>query len=100
MTVGVWGYGREGRAAVDWLLRTTAESIVVFDDRPSAFGADSARVRFTADFGELTARHRCLVSPGVPHTDRRRVDLVSGRRRRSRPAPSSGCAPTTTARSG
>jgi UDP-N-acetylmuramoylalanine--D-glutamate ligase len=77
MTAGVWGYGREGRAAVAWLLRTTSEDVLVFDDRPAAFGAEQPRVRFTADFDELTRCRTCLVSPGVPHTDPRRAQLIA-----------------------
>ena len=76
MTVGVWGYGREGRAAVDWLRPPRPSRSWCFDDRAAAFGADSERVHFTSDFAALTAVTRCLVSPGVPHTDLRRADLI------------------------
>ena len=77
MSVGVWGYGREGRAAVDWLLRTGGDGVLVFDDRVAALGVDDGRVRFTTDFAELTRCASCLVSPGVPHTDPRRELLLA-----------------------
>ncbi len=75
MTVGVWGYGREGRAAVDWALRSTTEDVVVYDDHAAALGTDQARVRFTNDFAELTRCASCLISPGVPLVEPRRAEL-------------------------
>jgi len=75
MTAGVWGYGREGRAALDWLLRTGDEDVLVFDDRPQELPPRD-RVRMAVDFAELAGCARCLVSPGVPHTDPRRQDLI------------------------
>ena len=75
MTAGVWGYGREGRAAVSWLLRASSDDIVVFDDRPTG-EPDQPRVHFADNFDELMHCTRCIVSPGVPHTDPRRVELI------------------------
>jgi UDP-N-acetylmuramoylalanine--D-glutamate ligase len=76
MTVGIWGYGREGRAALDWLLRSGEDDVVIFDDRASALGEGRAGVRFSADFADLIRCDYCLVSPGVPHTDPRRGELI------------------------
>ena len=91
MTYGVWGAGREGKAAVEWLLAQGESDVIVADEREDATldiadgadnhdGADTPneadtsckadnRVRFFCGPQSLDHLLECstvIVSPGVP----------------------------------
>ena len=75
--VGVWGFGREGKANLRKLRSLGVEPVLV-DDNPAAGGAGDGHVLATAD-GGLDALLRCEVvvkSPGIsrygPEADRLR----------------------------
>jgi len=64
--VGVWGFGREGKANLRKLRSLGVEPVLV-DDNPAAGEAGDERVLATAD-GGLDALLRCEVvvkSPGI-----------------------------------
>ncbi len=63
--VGVWGHGREGRAAVRAALDAGATSVLVADNRPVDAGSLPAGVTATADVADLAGCDVVVRSPGI-----------------------------------
>jgi len=85
LDVGVWGYGREGRAAFDYLT-PRARTITVVDERNVPLVSGSVPVRYVGtDPAAFLDCDIVFVSPGVPMTNsyiqtlmRHSVALTSG----------------------
>ncbi len=65
MRVGVWGHGREGRAAVRAALGAGAAAVHVVDSRPVDPAALPAGVTASADVADLAACAVVVRSPGI-----------------------------------
>ncbi|MBM7806112.1 UDP-N-acetylmuramoylalanine--D-glutamate ligase [Geodermatophilus bullaregiensis] len=63
--VGVWGYGREGRAAVRAALAAGAAGVLVADSRPVDPAQLPAGVSATTDVADLTGCDVVVRSPGI-----------------------------------
>ena len=74
--VGIWGFGREGRAAWRWLTATAPGGpVVVVDDAPARVHETAPDVE-VADFDALLSCATVWTSPGIRPNDPRRVALL------------------------
>lgn len=75
--VGIWGFGREGRAALRWVRGTDpGADVVVADDAPDRVRAEVGGEVEVAGFDALLHCATVWASPGVRPADPRRAALV------------------------